>query len=131
MTPHRPAKKFLIVDDDALDGSIAETSIHAAADRAEVVIVGRSDEAVDQFKTFMPDFTLIDIHMPGIDGFGILEQIAGSARAIGSRIIMLSGSHSVRDRMRAYEAGADEYIIKPASLAEYRTMAKRLVAQTA
>ena len=126
MTDARKIRRILIVDDDPLDGTLAESSIRAASHSAEILVVQDSKEASERFAEFDPDLTLIDIHMPDLDGFGVLQEIHGFARDKNRRIVMLSGSTRVVDRMRAYELGADDYKVKPSSLAEYWTMADTL-----
>ncbi len=126
MTNPRRIRRILIVDDDPLDGTLAESSILAASDMTDILIVQDSKEASQRFREFDPDLMLIDIHMPDLDGFGVLQEIQDFAREKKRRIIMLSGSTRVIDRMRAYELGADDYRVKPSSLAEYRTMATSL-----
>ncbi len=126
MTDQLRIRKILIVDDDPLDGTLAESSIRAASEMAEILIVQDSKEASERFREFDPDLMLIDIHMPDLDGFGVLQEIQDFAREKKRKIVMLSGSTRVIDRMRAYELGADDYKVKPSSLAEYRTLAHTL-----
>lgn len=81
----------------------------------------------------LPDMIFVDINMPRMDGFAFLEAFA-KLRATSTAlrdvrpIAMLTSSDQVRDRDRATELGADDYIVKPASLAEMRQLLERFVA---
>jgi CheY-like chemotaxis protein len=59
-----------------------------------------------------PDTILIDIGLPGIDGYEVVRQIRSKLRD-RSRLIALSGYGQARDRQRAFEAGFDEHLLKP------------------
>ncbi len=126
MTDPSQFQRILIIDDDPLDGTLAESSIRGACEAAEILIVQDSKQACRRCREFDPDLILIDIHMPDLDGFGVLQEIQDFAQERRRKIVMLSGSTRVVDKMRAYELGADDYRVKPSSLAEYRTMAHAL-----
>jgi len=102
--------RVLIADDEPLFGEALEVLL-GVDDRIEVV--GRAldgSEAVELARELDPDVVLMDLSMPGVDGFVATEQIlAGDGDA---RVLVLSGSDDPADIAKAREAGAVGYITK-------------------
>ena len=70
--------------------------------------------ALSLFESFRPDLVLIDLHMPGMDGFAVMEQIRASPLAGGYLpIVMLTGDQSAAVRQRALASGATDIVLKP------------------
>ena len=100
--------KILIVDDDA---NIAELiSLYLTKECYETMIVNDGEEALSVFKTFQPNLILLDLMLPGIDGYQVCRAIRSKA---STPIIMLSAKGEVFDKVLGLELGADDYIIKP------------------
>lgn len=101
-------QKILIVDDDE---NIAEIiSLYLNKECFETKIAPDGETALDYFKSFNPDLILLDIMLPGIDGYGVCREI----RAVSSTpIIMLSAKGEVFDKVLGLELGADDYMEKP------------------
>ena len=85
---------------------LLETSGHQVYEAAD----GRS--AVELAVQLEPDVVLIDIGLPGIDGYEVARQIRSKLRD-RSRLIALSGYGQQKDRHQAFEAGFDEHLLKP------------------
>lgn len=101
-------QKILIVDDDA---NIADLiSLYLTKECFDSEIVGDGTEALEKFKTYKPDLILLDIMLPGIDGYDVCREIRKTSTV---PIIMLSAKGEVFDRVLGLELGADDYIIKP------------------
>ena len=101
-------QKILIVDDDA---NIAELiSLYLTKECYETMIVNDGEEALSVFKTFQPNLILLDLMLPGIDGYQVCREIRSKA---STPIIMLSAKGEVFDKVLGLELGADDYIIKP------------------
>ena len=101
-------QKILIVDDDA---NIAELiSLYLTKECYETMIVNDGEEALSVFKTFQPNLILLDLMLPGIDGYQVCREIRSKA---STPIIMLSAKGEVVDKVLGLELGADDYIIKP------------------
>ena len=90
---------------------------------------GRS--AVTRFHEDQPDLALIDIQMPSLNGFGVLQQIQQDARSRKAPIVALTAYAMQGDRERALEAGFDAYITKPIDLPALRAEIRRLLASRA
>ena len=93
----------------------------------EVSKVNRGDEALDLASREFFDALVLDVMMPGADGFTVVEQLR--KRGVGSLILMLTARGDVPDRINGLEAGADDYMTKPFSVdevaARLRAMARR------
>jgi DNA-binding response OmpR family regulator len=101
-------QKILIVDDDS---NISELiSLYLTKECFETCIVEDGEAALTEFKNFKPDLILLDLMLPGIDGYEVCREI----RKISSTpIIMLSAKGEIFDKVLGLELGADDYIIKP------------------
>src|SRR3712207_8334513 len=80
-----------------------------------VLTAADGEEGLRVFRDRTPDLVVLDLHMPGLDGWETLERL----RTISERpVIMLTAANDERSRVRGLMRGADDYIVKPASAAE-------------
>lgn len=101
-------QKILIVDDDA---NIAELiSLYLEKECFETQIVGDGEEALRVFPVFKPNLILLDLMLPGIDGYQVCREVRSSSQV---PIIMLSAKGEIFDKVLGLELGADDYMIKP------------------
>ena len=101
-------KKILIVDDDA---NIAELiSLYLTKECFQCEIAEDGETALKLHDSFQPDLMLLDIMLPGIDGYDVCREIRKNH---STPIIMLSAKGEVFDKVLGLELGADDYIIKP------------------
>ena len=101
-------QKILIVDDD---NNIAElVALYLTKECFETKIVNDGEEALKQFHIFHPDLNLLDLMLPGIDGYQVCREIRHTSDV---PIIMLSAKGETFDKVLGLELGADDYIIKP------------------
>lgn len=101
-------QKILIVDDDA---NIAELiSLYLTKECYDTKIVYDGEEALSAFEQYQPNLILLDLMLPGIDGYQVCREIRGKAN---TPIIMLSAKGEVFDKVLGLELGADDYIMKP------------------
>ena len=101
-------KKILIVDDDA---NIAELiSLYLTKEYFQCEIAEDGETALKLHDSFQPDLMLLDIMLPGIDGYDVCREIRKNH---STPIIMLSAKGEVFDKVLGLELGADDYIIKP------------------
>ena len=100
--------KILIVDDDS---NIAELiSLYLAKECFDTQIVGDGESALRTVKTYQPDLILLDLMLPGIDGYQVCREVRASS---DTPIIMLSAKGEVFDKVLGLELGADDYMEKP------------------
>jgi putative two-component system response regulator len=93
----------------------------------EVRVAADGQEALDAVSEQIPDCILLDIMMPRIDGFGVLEQLKGRRETHLIPTLMLTALTGVRDKVRAYELGADDFVNKPVSIPELVARVRSLV----
>lgn len=101
-------QKILIVDDDE---NIAELiSLYLIKECYDVQIASDGDEAISMFKSFEPSLVLLDIMLPGKDGYQVCREIRMMS---DTPVIMLSAKGETFDKVLGLELGADDYIMKP------------------
>ena len=101
-------QKILIVDDD---NNIAELiSLYLTKECFETQIVNDGESALSTFETFSPNLILLDLMLPGIDGYQVCREIRSKS---ATPIIMLSAKGEVFDKVLGLELGADDYMEKP------------------
>ena len=101
-------QRVLIVDDDE---SIAELiSLYLTKECYETRMVHDGEAALTAFAEFKPDMVLLDLMLPGIDGYQVCREIRKSS---DTPVIMLSAKGEVFDKVLGLELGADDYMIKP------------------
>jgi len=102
--------KILVVDDDPLNLEILEEIL---SEKYSVRIAESGEEAIQILPEFNPDLMLLDIMMPGIDGYEVCRRVRADHRYYLLKIILISGKSMLEERLLGYEAGADDYIVKP------------------
>lgn len=101
-------QKILIVDDDE---NIAELiSLYLTKECFDTQIVYDGEAALAAFQTYQPGLILLDVMLPGIDGYQVCREIRAHSQ---TPIIMLSAKGEVFDKVLGLELGADDYIMKP------------------
>ena len=101
-------QKILIVDDDT---NIAELiSLYLTKECFETRMVEDGEEAIKAFEEFQPNLILLDLMLPGIDGYEVCRTVRKTSSV---PIIMLSAKGEIFDKVLGLELGADDYMIKP------------------
>ena len=101
-------QKILIVDDDP---NIAELiSLYLTKECFETMIVGDGESALDAVDFFSPNLILLDLMLPGIDGYQVCREVRSRS---ATPIIMLSAKGEIFDKVLGLELGAHDYIEKP------------------
>ena len=112
--------KILIVDDSA-------TNIKLLTKILEDYVVEYSptgENALDKVSEFKPDLVLLDVMMPGMDGYEVCRRLRSDLLMAKIKIIMLSAKTLLSERLKGYEAGADDYVTKPFQVDELRAKVK-------
>ena len=101
-------QKILIVDDDT---NIAELiSLYLTKECFETKMVEDGEEAIRAFEEFQPNLILLDLMLPGMDGYEVCRTVRKTSNV---PIIMLSAKGEIFDKVLGLELGADDYMIKP------------------
>src|SRR4051794_14223059 len=107
-----PARStVLVVDDDPLNRRLLEHSL--VADGHEVLTAENGLQALEQLRLHRPDIVLLDVLMPELDGFGVLEQVKADAELRDVPVIMISSLEDFDSVIRCIELGAEDYLPKP------------------
>ena len=118
-------QKILIADDD---NNIAELiSLYLIKECYDTKIVNDGEAALQAFSEFKPDLILLDLMLPGIDGYEVCREIRKTST---TPIIMLSAKGEVFDKVLGLELGADDYMIKPFDSKELVARAKAVLRRT-
>ncbi len=102
-------KRILCVDDDPMNIDILQCILSSEYD---VDVAQSGDEALRMTKS-CPELILLDIMMPGMDGYETCQKLREDPLTANSKVILVSARAQTEDRIRGYEAGADDFITKP------------------
>jgi CheY-like chemotaxis protein len=126
----------LHVDDDPNDTTLLQVACAKAAVDFQLQNIGDGTEVMDYLsgagkyadRTLydIPDLVLLDLKMPRATGWEILAWIRAHARLKDLPVIVLSGSELQEDRQRAYEIGANSYLVKPPNFTSIVSMVKEI-----
>ena len=104
--------KALIVDDEPHNVNIMK-EILSFHPQYECRGATSGEKALAMLENYFPEIILLDVMMPGIDGYEVCRRIRAQATHKFSKIIMISGMSMIDDRLKGYDAGADDYLTKP------------------
>ena len=102
-----------MIEDAEAIGAAVGSALRDAGYLVRVRPDGRDLEA--ELARFRPDLVVLDVMLPGRDGFALLEVVR---RTSGAGVVMLTARDGVGDRLRGLDRGADDYVVKPFVLAE-------------
>lgn len=103
--------RVLVVDDDQDIARFVEVNLLAEGYIVDIAADG--EQALEKALEHPPHLALVDVMMPGMDGFQLVERLRGDQRTAGISIIMLTAKSLTADKVLGLTAGADDYIIKP------------------
>ncbi len=118
-------KRILIADDKPGGRELVRTILET--DGYEVYEAVDGLDALEQARRLRPDLVILDVHMPGLDGFGTVEALRKDAAFTSTPIMALTASAMMGDRERALAAGFTGYVTKPIRLATLRAEIERLL----
>ena len=105
-----PKPRILLVDDDANIRRVLETRLTMFG--YDVATASDGEEALALFQTVQPELVVLDVMMPKMDGYGVIQALRQQSEV---PIVLLSACAEVKDRILGLELGADDYITKPFS----------------
>ncbi len=118
---------ILVVDDDT--NILAIIEMYLKKEGYSVATCTRGDEAIEKYRSIKPSLVLLDVMLPGMDGWTVLEKLREESNI---PVIMLTAKGDTLDRIQGLELGADDYIPKPFEtkelLARIRAVLRRSVA---
>jgi two-component system cell cycle response regulator len=103
--------RVLVVDDILSSVKLLEAKL--TAEYFEVVTAGNGEQALTKVAAEMPDIVLLDVMMPGMDGFEVCRRIKANAKTAHIPVVMVTALDQPTDRVTGLEAGADDFLTKP------------------
>jgi CheY-like chemotaxis protein len=121
---------ILIIDDDADDREMVKDAFATTSDAYEYVFMENGDKVLEYLRqntgNGLPSLIMIDLNMPGKDGRETLKEIKTDKRFLKIPTIIFTTSSSERDKMAAYDLGANCFITKPDTFQKLLELAKSI-----
>lgn len=117
--------KILVVDDEPLIVNLVKLSIKQ--EKYQILECGTGDEALNMAKREKPRLIILDIMMPGMDGFEVCKKLKNNSETKDIKIIMLSAKGEQENKMKGIDQGADDYLTKPFDPSELDSMIESLI----
>ena len=114
MPPEPDRERVLVVDDDPGIRRLLTSALGFAG--FDVDVAADVPAALDLFARTPPDVVVLDVMLPGIDGFDLLQLVR--ARSLSTPVLFLTAREAVEDRVRGLQLGGDDYVTKPFSVVE-------------
>ncbi len=102
--------RVLIAEDDLILADIYKTQLQISG--ITVLHCQDGQETVDKIKEFKPDLILLDLMMPNLSGFGVIEKVRAMTDITQPKILVLTALNEPSDKDRAMQLGANEYLMK-------------------
>ena len=125
--PDQPLPSILVVDDNEDNAHIIRDYLEAKGYPISVAYNG--DEAMELFDKQRPQLVLLDVMMPGRDGWEVCRAMKDSELGRDVRVIMVTALQDWTDKRQAIETGADDFVEKPFELAKLAKVVERNAAQ--
>ena len=107
---NKNAKKILLVEDDDTLANVYKTRLHAEG--FDIRRVPNGEEALAAAIEYKPDLILLDVMMPKVSGFDVLDILRNTPETTNIKIIMLTALGQDTDRQRAEDMNVDDYLVK-------------------
>ena len=117
--------KVLVIDDEAPIRLLCRVNLEAEG--MNVIEAADGPSGVDMARDEEPDVILLDVMMPGLDGWHVAEELLRDNRTTGIPIILLTARAEFRDRARGLDIGGVDYITKPFNPLELAPLVQRLL----
>jgi two-component system phosphate regulon response regulator PhoB len=109
-TPPVHSKRILFVEDD--DALASVYLLRLEAEGLEVQRVANGEDALAAAVSFKPDLVLLDVMMPKISGFDVLDILRNTPETANLKVVMLTALSQESDKKRAEDLGVDDYLVK-------------------
>lgn len=118
-------KRILIVDDEM--DTLLPLKISLEASDYNVIEAYDGKKAIELAKTEIPDLILLDLMMPGMDGYEVCNHLKKESITENIPIIMLTAKDEIHDKLEGFDIGADDYVTKPFNLNELKARIKSML----
>jgi two-component system cell cycle response regulator DivK len=117
--------KILLVDDNAVSRELLRYVLKPLG--LEIVEAASGLEALERIAEERPDVVLLDLDMPGLDGYGVLQEVRRQPEWAGLRVVAVTAYAMRSDRDKALSAGFDGYLTKPINAVQVREYVEDLL----
>jgi DNA-binding response OmpR family regulator len=125
--PGRTTARLVVADDDPDIREIVVFKLEAAGYEVTATEDGRA--ALEAIRRLKPDLAVLDVMMPGLTGFEVLEAVRADESLKGTRVLLLTARAHEESVERGLQAGADDYVVKPFSPRELALRVETLLAR--
>ncbi|MFQ5614117.1 MAG: response regulator transcription factor [Anaerolineae bacterium] len=119
--------RILAVDDES---SIRDVIVHGLLGH-EVITADNGDDALRMAQEYRPELILLDVTMPGLSGFEVCRQLRKDAQLRSIPVIFLTAKARLQDKLEGFDAGADDYLVKPFDLIELQVRVRAVLRRAA
>jgi DNA-binding response OmpR family regulator len=120
-----PVMRVLVIDDEAPIRLLCRVNLEA--EKMEVLEAGDGPTGLEKARNEEPDVVLLDVMMPGLDGWQVAEELLSDERTRSIPIVFLTARAEVRDRARGLDLGGIDYVTKPFNPTELAPLVRELV----
>ncbi|MGH7818992.1 MAG: response regulator transcription factor, partial [Candidatus Binatia bacterium] len=121
---------ILVVDDNEDLRKVIKLSLERGSRPMKVEGAANGFEALGMIEVQKPHLIILDIMMPGMDGFEVCRRLRGNIHTAFIPIIMLTAREDAEAKLEGFRAGTDDYLVKPFNRAELLARAQRLLERT-
>ncbi|MFH2202151.1 MAG: response regulator transcription factor [Elusimicrobiota bacterium] len=118
-------KKILIIEDDEAAAKLATMILEREG--YDIAVAEDGNQGIKRAAEFKPDLALVDLMLPSIHGFAVIEKLRENKELAGLRIMVCSSKTFTQDIDGAMDAGADDYITKPYKMEALSAKVKKLL----
>lgn len=123
---HKGTPRVLLVDDEPILLRLLQVNLRLEG--FEVVACSSGEEALERAGERTPDVVVLDVVLPGIDGFEVCRRLRGSPATASTPVVMVTAQAQDEDRERGYALGVYEYVTKPFETTELVALVRRALA---
>jgi class 3 adenylate cyclase len=117
--------RILVVDDNPHNTRILESLLSKQGH--EIVVAHNGQEALDHVAQTPPDLVVLDVVMPDMDGFAVTQVLRSSEATLNIPILMVTALNDLKEKVKGFEAGADDFLSKPFNSVELLARVKSLL----
>jgi CheY-like chemotaxis protein len=121
-------EKILIIDDDV--DTLKLVGLMLQKQSYQIVAANNGLQGLEQAENENPDLILLDVMMPGMDGYEVAKRLRANPLTANTPILMFTAKTQLDDKVTGFEAGADDYLTKPTHPSELNAHVKALLART-